>query len=151
MNGKTKLAPILIRSFLLLQILLLSGGCFSVQLVSNYDEKFDEGLTALQKKAIKFLVKLERICQEPEGAYEKHRDWYDDLKTDLAVLQIRADARALNHLTSEQMRLLADSFQKMEAQHRAGFTPLVVSATRQTITAQFTSIFKLEVSKKRKE
>ena len=135
--------------FPLLMVLLALAGCLTVQLVGDYEKKIDDGVTDLQKKTETFSVKLERTCRTSEGAYSNNVQFYDDAKVDLAVLQVRTDAIALNKLTSQQIKLLRDSFDRMEAQHKLGFTPTTVSMTRQLLEEQFTGILKLEVAKKR--
>ncbi|NQT56200.1 MAG: hypothetical protein HQ551_08235 [Desulfobacteraceae bacterium] len=132
----------------LLIIGLAVSGC-TVRLIADYDQKIDDGVTGLQKKTGAFLIKLERTCQTPEGAYSQHVSFYDDAKVELSALQVRADAIALNKLTSNQLKLLQDSFQKMEEQHKKGFTPIVVIKTRNLLNSHFTAILKLEVAKKR--
>lgn len=127
---------------------LAISGC-TIRLVSNYDQKIDDGITALQKKTEAFLIKLERTCQTPEGAYANHISFYDEAKVELSALQVRADAIARNKQTSEQLMKLRDSFEKMEAQHKQGFTPIVVAKTRNILNSHFTAILKLEVAKKR--
>jgi len=123
-------------------------GC-SIRLIADYDQKIDDSVTALQKKTEAFLIKLERTCQKPEGDYSKHVSFYDEAKVELSALKVRADAVALNKLTSEQLKELHDSFEKMEEQHKLGFTPIVVAKTRDILNMHFTAILKLEVAKKR--
>lgn len=134
--------------FCLLIIGLAVSGCMSVRLIADYDQKIDEGVTALQKKTESFLVKLERTCEAAEGAYAQHVSFYDEAKVDLSALQVRADAIAKNKQTSEQLKLLKDSFEQMEAQHKKGFTPIVVTRTRGLLNPHFTAILTLEVAKK---
>lgn len=133
----------------LLPVSLAATGCVSVRLIADYDQKIDDGVTALQKKTEAFLIGLERTCQTPEGAYGKHVSFYDEAKVEISALQVRADAIALNTLTSEQLTLLKNSFAEMEEQHKKGFTPLVVAKTRELLNTHFTAILKLEVAKKR--
>jgi hypothetical protein len=140
--------------FCLLTILLTTSSCMSVRLIADYDQKIDEGITALQRKTESFLVKLERTCQTPEGTYARNVSFYDDAKVDLSVLQVRVDALALNKHTSEQLKLLQNSFTAMEEQHQKnagqGFTAIVVAETRKILDTQFTSILALEIAKKDK-
>src|SRR4030043_778875 len=96
----------------MLVIGLTVSGC-SIRLIADYDQKIDDGVTALQKKTEAFLIKLERTCQEPEGEYSNHISFYDEAKVELSALQVRADAMALNKLTSEQLKELQNSFGKM--------------------------------------
>ncbi len=128
---------------------LTVSGC-SIRLIADYDQKIDDGVTALQKKTEAFLIKLERTCQKPEGEYSNHVSFYDEAKVELSALQVRADAIALNKLTSEQLEALRNSYDKMEEQHKLGFTPIVVAKTRDILNTHFTAILKLEVAKKRK-
>ena len=127
---------------------LTVSGC-SIRLIADYDQKIDDGVTALQKKTEAFLIKLERTCQKPEGEYSNHISFYDEAKVELSALQVRADAIALNKLTSEQLEALRNSYDKMEEQHKLGFTPIVVAKTRDILNTHFTAILKLEVGKKR--
>ena len=127
---------------------LTVSGC-AVRLIADYDQKIDDGVTALQKKTEAFLIKLERTCQKPEGEYSNHISFYDEAKVELSALQVRADAIALNELTSVELKDLQDSFEKMEEQHKLGFTPIVVTETRKILNIHFTAILKLEVGKNR--
>ncbi|MFZ2643127.1 MAG: hypothetical protein WA117_19190 [Verrucomicrobiia bacterium] len=128
---------------------LALAGCMSVQLIADYDQKIDDGVTALQKKTETFLVALERTCETPEGAYARHVPFYDEVKVDLAALQVRADAIARNSLTSQQIQSLRDSIAKMEAQHKQGLRPIVIAETRKILNSEFTAILALEVAKKK--
>lgn len=135
---------------LFLLIALVLCGCVSVKLIADYDQKIDDGVTALQKKSEAFLVRLERVAGSPEGNYTNFISTYDDIKVDLSSLQVRADAVALNRLTGEQLSLLRDSFEKIEERHRTnGLRPLIVQESRKALDRQFTAILKLEVAKKR--
>ncbi len=134
----------------LLAVWLALAGCTSVSLIAGYDQKIDEGVTALQKRTGAFLVKLERTCQTPEGSYAQNLSFYDEAKVELSALQSRAAAIPQNKLTSDQLALLQDSYDKLEAQHKRGFTPLVVAETRKLLDSQFTSILTLELAKQGK-
>lgn len=124
-------------------------GCISVRLIADYDRKIDDGITELQKKTEAFLIKMERIAELPEGTYAKHIGFYDEVKVDLSALKVRADAVALNDVTSQQIELLQDSFRKLEEQHQKGLKRVMIESIRQSLNSQFTAILKLEVAKKR--
>jgi hypothetical protein len=136
--------------FILSLVLLAVIGC-SIRLIAEYDKKIDDGVTELQKKTEAFLIKMERIAETPEGAYTKHIGFYDEVKVDLSVLKVRADAVALNDLTSKQIGLLQDSFKSLEEQHKKGLKAVMIESIRQSLNTQFTAILKLEVSKDRKK
>jgi hypothetical protein len=123
-------------------------GCTSVQLVADYNKKIDDGVTDLQKKTDTLLVKLER---QPEP-YSKHTGFYDDAKVQLSLLKTRADAIALNSLTSSQIDLLKSSFTEMEANDKKGNLDRdTIPGVQDALDRQFTSILKLEEAKKRAE
>jgi hypothetical protein len=136
--------------FILLLVLLAGIGC-SVRLIAEYDKKIDDGVTELQKKTEAFLIKMERFAETPEGAYPKHISFYDQVRVDLSVLKVRADAIALNDLTSREIGLLQDSFKSLEEQHKKGLKAVMIGSIRQSLNAQFTAILRLEVSKQRKK
>jgi len=117
--------------------------------MAEYDRRIDDGITELQKKTEGFLIKMERTAETPEGAYTKHIDFYDGVKVDLSALKVRADAIALNDLTSQQVGYLQDSFRKLEEQHKKGLKAVMIESIRQSFHTQFTTILKLEVAKKR--
>ena len=121
-------------------------GCTSVQLVADYNKKIDDGVTELQKQTDTFLVKLER---HPEP-YSKHTAFYDDAKVQLSLLKTRADAIALNSLTSRQIDELQESFTELETNDKQGNLPTATIPTVQdALDRQFTAILKLEEAKKR--
>jgi hypothetical protein len=127
---------------------MASEGCTSVQLVADYNKKIDDGVTELQKKTDTLLVKLER---QPEP-YSKHTPFYDDAKVQLSLLKTRADAIALNSLTSSQIDLLKSSFTEMEANDKKGNLDRdTIPGVQDALDRQFTSILKLEEAKKRAE
>ena len=136
--------------FILSLVLVAAIGC-SIRLISEYDKKIDDGVTELQKKTEAFLIKMERIAETPEGAYTKHIGFYDEVKVDLSLLKVRADAIAQNDLTSKQISLLQDSFKSLEEQHKKGLKAVMIESIRQSLNTQFTAILKLEVSKERKK
>lgn len=124
-------------------------GCLSVRLIADYDRRIDDGVTELQRKTEAFLIKMERIAESPEGTYPRHIGFYDEVKVDLSALKVRADAVALNDVTSRQIELLQDSFRKLEEQHQKGLKKVMIESVRQSLNSQFTAILKLEVAKKR--
>lgn len=130
-------------------VLFATIGCLSVRLMAEYDRRIDDGITELQKKTEGFLIKMERTAETSEGAYTKYIDFYDGVKVDLSALKVRADAIALNDLTSQQVGLLQDSFRKLEEQHKKGLKAVMIESIRQSFHTQFTTILKLEVAKKR--
>ncbi len=147
--GKVSMVRYRLWSVVLSMLILMAVGCFSIRLISDYDKKIDDGITDLQRKTESFLIKMERIAELPEGSYANHVGFYDGVRVDLSALKVRADAVALNDLTSRQIELLQDSFKKLEEQHQRGLKRVMIESIRQSLNSQFTSILKLEVAKKR--
>jgi len=121
-------------------------GCTSVQLIADYNQKIDDGVTDLQKKTDTLLIKLER---QPEP-YSKHVAFYDDAKVQLSLLKTRADAIAFNSITSNQIDLLKSSYAEMETtDKKTGLRPILIPTLQDSFDRQFTAILKLEEAKKR--
>jgi hypothetical protein len=129
---------------------IASAGCVSVKLIADYDQRIDEGVTALHKQTETFLVSLERAGSGSSGQFTNCVGFYDQVKVELSALQVRADSVALNRQTSEQLRLLRDSFNQMEKMHSGSGTlsPIVISETRKQLHHGFVAILTLEVAKK---
>jgi hypothetical protein len=129
------------------------AGCGSVRFLSEYDEVLDLGTTDLQRRVETFLLDMEAKAGTPAGEFGAHRAFYDAVRVDLIVLRTRAQAVPKNALTVEQFDLLGSSLEKLRELHeRGGANGLpreVVEPSRTALGAQFVSILKLELAKKR--
>lgn len=81
--------------------------CMPVKLVSDYDEKLDQGVTEVQKKVEAILTKIEGSKGNPSSTY-KASD-YSAINEDLNVLITRAASSDKNELTSKQLHTLGFS------------------------------------------
>jgi len=135
--------------------LIVVASCSSVRFSSEYDEVLDAGTTDLQRRVETFLFEMEAKAGTAAGEYAANRAFYDAVRVEHAVLRSRAQAVPKNALTVEQLDLLGASFDKLRELHeRGGANGLpreVVEPARTALTAQFVSILKLELAKKRGE
>lgn len=141
---------------------LLPAGC-AVQLVSNYDEVTDRGVTALHRDMQAFFMELkEELVDRPaDAAHAKHKDFYTKARLDLGTIQLRAKSIPKNDKTVAQLKLLEASLADLERLHllhdkamQDGTTtnrlsPTVVEVTAALFDTQLASILALELAKKR--
>lgn len=133
----------------MLALLLLLSGC-TVRLISSYDEKTDNAVTALQKDVTLFFITVQSQAGLPECVYSNHLGFYQQAKVDLSAIAVRSRAIAANEITVEQVELLQDSLTALEQLHQLGcFTPSQVDNLRTSFDSSITAILKLELAKKR--
>ena len=126
-------------------------GC-TIQLVSNYDERTDQAVTALQKKIETFFVTVDSQVGLPECTYERHVSFYQDVKVDISAIQMRVNAIPQNEITSEQVGLLESSLDNLESLHKLGcLSGNQVENLQSSFNSLLTAILKLELAKKRGE
>ncbi len=126
-------------------------GC-SIKLISDYDEATDKAVTQLQRKVDGFLVDMQRKAGTPEAEYAKHAQFYDEARVDIDAIRVRAQAIPKNDITVEQIKIVQDSFDKLEQLHKLGFSsPEEIAPLRSAFDTSFTAILKLELAKKRGE
>lgn len=148
-----------LRYILLCTAALLLGGC-AIQLVSEYDEGTDEGVSELQADVTAHFAKLDRLSAGPTGQpvspackFENFADAYAQFAARAHVLKIRNEVRVKNELTTTQLGLLEQNLgEGLVATHRdAGggcMTHGAILAAREIMDQMFRAILKLELSKK---
>ncbi|MCZ0750099.1 MULTISPECIES: hypothetical protein [Aeromonas] len=135
----------------ILGVVLLISGC-TVKLISSYDEATDKAVTALQKKTETYFVSLEAVEGLPECVYEKHKDFYNEAKVDVAAIAVRAAAIPKNEITTQQAELLSSNLNTLEKLHKiACLSQDQISLLRTQFNSSFTAILKLELAKRRGE
>lgn len=138
-------------TMLSLFILLLSA-CSGIRLISEYDDITDKKVTELQDKFAKHFVTLERIIGTPEAAYENFIPFYDDVKSEMRTLTIRANAIDKNDIVIKQLKFLDQNIADLEALHKLGFSKTSeIIPIRNAFESAFTSIIKLQMALKRGE
>ena len=91
-------------SCLLIFVLLLSG-C-ALKLISSYDEKTDNAITALQKEMTQFFLTVESQVGLPECKYRNHTQFYQQAKIALSAISVRVQAIEANELTSFRLKIV---------------------------------------------
>lgn len=125
--------------------------CAEIKLIQEYDAVSNNKINVIYEKSTKFFVKLKRNIGLPESKYEKHIDFYDDLKSDIHILETRTKAIEKSLIVQKQISALDIQIQSLEQLHKKGFTSkeeidLIQSAFDQTIA----SMLKLQVALKNK-
>ena len=133
----------------MLALFLLLSGC-TVKLISSYDEKTDNAVSALQKDVTLFFITVQSQAGLPECVYSNHLGFYQQANVDLSAIAVRTKAIAANDITVEQVELLQDSLSTLEQLHQLGcFSPAQVASLRSSFDSSITAILKLELAKKR--
>ncbi len=125
--------------------------CAEVKLIQEYDTVSNNKINMIYEKSTKFFVKLKRNIGLPESKYEKYIDFYDDVKSDIHILETRTKAIEKSQIVQKQSNALDIQIQSLEQLHKKGFTSkeeieLIQSAFDQTIA----SMLKLQVALKNK-
>lgn len=94
--------------------LLFISACTSVRLIQEYDEITDQRLTALQEKSARFFVKMERQAGFPESDFKNYLSFYEDVKTELSVLEVRSRAIPKSEIVQQQIKSLQNQFTALE-------------------------------------
>jgi hypothetical protein len=129
--------------------LAAAAGCTPVRLIADYDAQTDRAVTELQREVEGFLTRLERTAGTPEGEYAGNEEFYDQARVDLSAIRVRAASRARNELQLQQLDLLQQSLNNLEALHRLGISREQIPPLRTAFNSSFTSILRLELAKRR--
>lgn len=140
-----------IRFFSVISFFLFLFSCAEIKLIQDYDAVSNNKINLLHDKTTKFFVKIQRTVGLPENKYEKHIDFYDDVKSDIHILETRTKAIEKSQIVQKQINALDIQIQSLEQLHKKGFTSkeeieLIQSAFDQTIA----SMLKLQVALKNK-
>jgi hypothetical protein len=135
----------------------LLGAC---TLISDYDERTDEGVNELQTEVATHLAVLEQLAAGPNGKpvspeckFANFQDTYAQLIAHAHVLTVRNEARAKNELTTQQLTLLTKSLgDGLVAVHRDAdgqcMSEGAIIIAQQILDQNFRAILKLELAKK---
>ena len=164
MEGQVKSA----RSLLVLSFVLSLAACAGIDLISDSDEKIDQGVTELHKKTEKILTRFEESLDNPAKTYRAAE--YAEIKEDLGVLITRAKSWDKNELTVRQLYTLGFALLRsppippeelklrrpspensLEGRHRNkdSMTREDLQDLRTILDTNFQAVLKLELAKKR--
>ncbi|HME42377.1 MAG TPA: hypothetical protein VKF36_04760 [Syntrophorhabdales bacterium] len=141
------------RILVVLLVLVMSmTGCGSIRLIAPYDQKIDDGVTDLQKATAEFFTGIERQGGSTPTDYQNHTRFYDYCKVSLSGLIVRAGALSANSLTLQQLEILRQQFQDLEADdQKMGIPQAAVPQYEKAFNRTFTAILTLEVAKKERK
>ena len=88
-------------SFFFAFIFLFS--CSEIRLIQEYDAVSDNKINSLQEKTSRFFIKIDRTFGLPENKYDKYIDFYDDIKSDIHILEIRTRSIEKTNITQQQI------------------------------------------------
>jgi hypothetical protein len=135
--------------FIATVLFIFLHSCTSVRLIQEYDEITDQKLTALQEKMARFFVKMERQIGFPESNYEKYIDFYDDVKTELSVLEVRSRAIPKSDIVQQQLKSVQSQVTNLEKLHKLGFNSYEeLIPIRNALENSFAAIIQLQMSLK---
>jgi hypothetical protein len=133
-------------------LLMAAPGC-KVKLISDYDDITDRSATELQKKVEGFVHKMVASAGTTEGVYSRNAAFYDDARTDLSAIRVRASAMDKNNLTLQELDLIQSNLTDLEKLHQLGgdqgLRKVVADPALAALNTQFTALIKLELAKKR--
>lgn len=146
-------------------LLVATLSACSVQLVSEYDEQLDKGITELQKQTASILAKMNKSLNNPSISYQA-RD-YDELRSTLDILLVRSQSRDKNEATTNALYAMGfatledpptppqgnvpkDSF-SLQKRHmlKDAMTAEDLRDLRTLLNTRYQAILRLELAKKR--
>lgn len=140
-------------AMVMLPLLLIAASSCKVRLISDYDDITDRSATELQKKVEGFVHKMVASAGTPEGSYARNVVFYDDARTDLSAIRVRANAFEKNKFTLEEINLIQANLDNLEKLHKIGgdrgLRKEVADPALDALNTQFTALIKLELAKKR--
>ncbi len=140
-----------IRFFSVISFFLFLFSCAEIKLIQDYDAVSNNKINLLHDKTTKFFVKIQRTVGLPENKYEKHIDFYDDVKSDVHVLQTRTKAIDKSNITQKQLTSLLTQINTLEKLHQLGFkSNEEIIIIQSAIDESFTAILKLQIALKNK-
>lgn len=140
-----------IRFFGLSAFLVFLFSCAEVKLIQEYDAVSNNKINLVYERSTKFFTKLKRNVGLPENKYEKHIDFYDDIQSDIHILETRTKAIDKSVIVQKQITALDIQIKSLEQLHKKGFVSkeeieIIQSAFDQSIAA----MLKLQVALKNK-
>ena len=108
-------------SCLIFTIPILLVSCRPLRLAQDYDDTSERKIVQLQEKFSRFFVRMEKLAGTPEGGIAKYADFYEDVRTDIDVLQARNRAIPMSATTEGQLEVLHQEVEQLETLHKSGF------------------------------
>ena len=145
-------------------VVLTLSSCAGVRLISDYDEATDKSLTAIQQKTDDFVAALIKKASTADAAFDKHKDFYDDIDQQLRRLEFRVNSIPKNDKTISLVKkirlvILGDGkcsdegnslrdLHCMAASKEKGPSSVALEINRRNINQTISAALSLEVAKK---
>ena len=133
----------------LLALTFLATSC-QVQLVSSYDNLFDQQIVVAQRDVDTLMRRIE---QAPTQPYSTFIDQYTKVHTDIDSLSVRANSSSRNEDSVDAIQKLAHAFAEFENEHRSGqsINRAFAEDMLQIMNNEFAMLTAMELAKKRTE
>ena len=142
----TRLIP-----FLWILFLHSFHACTPVRLIAEHDPVTEQKLSVLQDKTSRFFVQLERSEDSTDMRYQKHKKFYEDIFTQLEVLELRTKAIPKSDIIQDQIISLRKQFTDLESLHKLGFREATeLFPAKNAINSAYISILKLQSALKKR-
>jgi len=129
-------------------VLALLSGCASR--VAPRDEALADGLAGLQSSTGRFFDQLQLVIGTPDADWVSHAAWYEETRTEIAALRVRASASGVtNDATLDALALLDQSVAELETAHAEGLSAAEVPVLRTLFDSQLRMLVQLEAAKSR--
>ena len=133
-------------------LLFFFFSCSEIRLIQEYDPVSENKITLLQEKSTRFFIKLERNFSLPENKYEKFIDFYDDIQSDIRILETRSKSIDKTEIIQQQLNALSTQFISLEELHKKGFkSKEEILVIESAINTSYVAILKLQVALKNKK
>ena len=135
-------------SIVFLVIALLSASGCAVRYVADYDASIKDEIVQVAKKVDLFWGAL-LDTKSDERKYDKFRDQYNQIETDIRGLVMKNEIRALNKESTKQANIALDLWVEDRSIHKAkdGFSDFEAKRHRKQFSRVFTSMAKGEEAK----
>ncbi len=129
--------------------LITSISSCKLALVGRYDSIMDNTVTALQQNVSRFFVKADAEVGTPAFEYKNYKEFYENIKVQLATLRIRSAAVSEGSIADKEVGLLDENIKNLEKLHKLGISTIdEVVLLRSAFDTQFTAIMKLQMALK---
>jgi len=145
-----RLSGVALRWLAMVLLLAMLPGCAGVRFVGDYDQKIDDGVTALQHDTEAFIESLTPADGGPTVTHADSHEYYDKARVAISGLRVRADAIERNSLTVRMLDNLRNGVNLFEQAHRrGGLTRAQLERYQRGFNRHFTSLLTFELQKRR--
>lgn len=140
---------------ILLAAFALTASACTVHLITDYDPYLDSHAADLGTSVDAFISKMESAAGKPEGAYAANMSFYNDTRSTLNTLKLRAAASAKSDLIVAIIDQLTTNITNLESLHKSGgdggLKKELAEPAQAALDIQFAALYKLESALKRNQ